>query len=114
MVEGVGGNTKVAGCGTIELECRVGDRVFHHTLKSVMHVPTAPNCLISIGRMDDIGGGATFLNGKCELRDKENNIIATGKKSGRLFLMNMKAKTTERVLAVEALKKTLPTWDDWH
>lgn len=69
-------NKTVARHGIVKLECKVRNRVFHRTLKNVMHIPAAPNCLISISQMDDIRGGVMFSKGKCELRDKGISLEA--------------------------------------
>ncbi|KAG2053274.1 hypothetical protein BDR06DRAFT_857450, partial [Suillus hirtellus] len=59
-------------------------------LRDVLHVPTATNNLISISRLDEQGGRAHFDNGQVTLLDQNRQIIATGCRINRLYILNAK------------------------
>ena len=54
-----------------------GQTIPNH-LCDVLHVPNAPNCLLSAARFDDAGGKFEGGDGRCSLKNKTNNIIAEG------------------------------------
>ena len=57
-----------------------------------VHVLDAPNCLLSISRLDEAGGHVEFRNGECTLKDKKENIIGKGNLSNRLYLLEARAQ----------------------
>lgn len=109
-VTGIGGKSDILGRGTVELACRVGEKTLTRTLTDVMHVPDAPNCLISIGRFDDEGGETKFKNGHAYLI-KDNEIWAEGTKNGKLYLMAVETRESDRVFETVS---HAATWDEWH
>ncbi|TFK17284.1 hypothetical protein FA15DRAFT_555832, partial [Coprinopsis marcescibilis] len=84
-----------------------------HTLRDVLHVPDAPNCLLSVSRFDDAGGKIEFESGKCILKDKNGRIVGAGHKHGRLYRLHARAQLLgqERTNYAASIKLT---WDQWH
>jgi hypothetical protein len=103
----------VEGRGTVTLDFSVNNQVIQHKLIDVLHVPEAPNSLLSVSRLDEIGGKVTFANGKCEIHSSTNQLIGTGKKVDRLYLLDAKAHTGGDNQTNFAAPKKL-TWDQWH
>ena len=83
-VIGVSGTTPILDRGSVVLVCQVNGKEVSHTRNNVMHVPAAPHCLISVGRLDDAGGSMTAGEGRCTLKHN-NRIIVQGVKCGRLL-----------------------------
>ena len=83
LVQGLGSvPAQAADRGTVIVNFAVkGDNV-QHKLQDVLHVPEAPNSLLSVRRIDDSGGHVSFQGGKCELYSKFNQLIDTGIKTG--------------------------------
>ena len=54
IVRGVGASAKVLGQGTIKLSFNLGARkTAIHTLSNVLHIPSAPSCLLSIPKFNE-------------------------------------------------------------
>ena len=70
----------VEGRETINLMFTVKGKVFHHRLNNVLYVPGAPNCLVSLGRIDDTRVDVMFKDGLCFILDKKGDIIGEGHK----------------------------------
>jgi hypothetical protein len=51
----------------------------------------APNCLLSLSRIDDAGGRVEFGKGMCWIRNGKDVIVGSEEKHQRLYLL--KAKT---------------------
>ena len=113
-VQGLGSTpAQAAGCGTVIVNFAVkGDNIWHK-LQDVLHVPEAPNSLLSVSRIDDSGGHVSFQGGKCELYSKFNQLIGTGIKTGRLYLLNARAQLQTKDQANLAAPWKL-SWDQWH
>ncbi|KAJ2913904.1 hypothetical protein MD484_g6523, partial [Candolleomyces efflorescens] len=91
-VSGIGSNPAVTcGRGTITVNFAVDGKTMQHTLQNVLHVPEAPNCLLSIPRLDESGGWAEMKGGKCTLRDKTNRVIGYGWKVNRMYKLAARA-----------------------
>jgi hypothetical protein len=84
-----------------------------HRLCDVLHVPNAPNCLLSATHFDDAGGKFEGKNGKCLLKDKTNNIVAEGIRVERLYLLNGRAQLLGQERTNYATIPAL-SWDQWH
>jgi len=85
-VQGVGkGQAEVKGRGTVVVKFSVEEKIIQHQLCDVLHIPDAPNCLLSISQLDDSGGHVDFRKGGCRLFDMKNQIIGEGWKVNRLY-----------------------------
>ena len=111
-VKGIGKEpATAAGIGTILLDFNVDNKTIGHQIKNVLHVPEAPNSLLSVSRFDEAGGTIDFKDGKCFLRNKGGQLVGTGVKQDRLYLLG--AKT--RVVAESAhAASTSKSWNEWH
>ena len=113
-VQGLGSiPAQAAGCGTVIVNFAVKGDNIQHKLQDVPHVPEAPNSLLSVSRIDDSGGHVSFQGGKCELYSKFNQLIGTGVKTGRLYLLNARAQLQTKEQANLAAPRKL-SWDQWH
>ncbi|KIJ42164.1 hypothetical protein M422DRAFT_81072, partial [Sphaerobolus stellatus SS14] len=112
-VKGIGAQPVPAvGRGSVIVKFTVDGNEKKLQLRDVLHVPSAPNCLLSISRLDNGGGKAEFSNGGCQLRNKNGEIFATGKNVNNLYLLDARADLPgESVNIATALK---PSWDEWH
>jgi hypothetical protein len=112
-ITGIGPTPATAmGKGTVLVHMSINGQTISHRLCDVLHVPNAPNCLLSATRFDDAGGNFEGGNGKC-LKDKTNKIVAEGTRIGRLYLLNGRAQLLgqERTNYVATPKLS---WDQWH
>ena len=101
------------GKGTVMVHMSVNGQTIPHRLRDVLHVPSAPNCLLSAARFDDAGGKFEGGDGRCFLKNKTNNIIAEGTRIGRLYLLNGRAQLLGQERTNYAAAPKLP-WDQWH
>ena len=87
-IEGVGGNpVPVEGRGAVLVEFTINGKIVRHQLKETLHVPNAPNCLYSVSRLDEGGGGTLFKGGECYLKDGKGSVIGLGTKKNRLYVL---------------------------
>ena len=84
-----------------------------HQLRDVLHMPDAPNCLLSIPRIDEAQGHVEMQGGKCTIKDKNGIIIGKGNLSGRLYILEAKTQFPSQEKANYAASNKL-TWDQWH
>ena len=109
-VAGIGPTpANAVGRGTVIIDFSENGRTIPHRLKEVLHVPDAPNCLISGARIDEAGGSFSGGNGKCVIKDKSGSIIGRGTKMGRLYLLDTKIQEKANIATTSKL-----TWDQWH
>jgi len=88
----------------------VEGKIIQHQLYDVLHIPDAPNCLLSISQLDDSGGHVDFRKGGCRLFDVKNQIIGEGWKINRLYQLYAWAELPGQEHANLATPKAL-TWD---
>ena len=70
-VKGVGNVlVPVEGKGSVELKSRVNDKRIMIVLPNVLYVPSVPNSLVSLTRLDESGGCAILGDGTIQLYDK--------------------------------------------
>ena len=113
-VQGLGSiPAQATGRGTVVANFTVKGNNIRHKLQDVLHIPEAPNSLLSVSRIDDSGGHTSFQNGKCELYSKANQLIGTGVKSGRLYILDARAQLQNNDRANLAAPQKL-SWDQWH
>ncbi|KAF7130883.1 hypothetical protein RHSIM_Rhsim10G0164600 [Rhododendron simsii] len=85
------GVSKIVGMGDVCLETNTGCKLL---LKDVRHVPDIRLNLISAGKLDDEGYKNQFGDGKWKL-SKGSLVVARGKKSSTLYLMQSKLSKRE-------------------
>ncbi|KAF7129225.1 hypothetical protein RHSIM_Rhsim10G0050800 [Rhododendron simsii] len=85
------GVSKIVGMGDVCLETNTGCKLL---LKDVRHVPNIRLNLISAGKLDDEGYKNQFGDGKWKL-SKGSLVVARGKKSSTLYLMQAKLSKGE-------------------
>jgi len=113
-ITGVGDQSiQALGRGTVILKCKIGKKVFTHRLQDVLYAPKAVNNLLSVGRLDDAGGEFRVAQGKCELRDKSNQVIGIGRNIRRLYLLDARAEKMPSEQASIAVTGQ-NSWDLWH
>ena len=72
------GLVSAKGQGTVAVKFALGGKHIRHTLRNVLHVPDAPNCLLSVPRLDEGKGHVEFNNGTSILKDKNGSVIGKG------------------------------------
>ncbi|KIK10778.1 hypothetical protein PISMIDRAFT_66220, partial [Pisolithus microcarpus 441] len=77
----------------------------------VLHVPTSPNNLFSIGRLDAQGGRSICAEGHIKLVDPSGDTIAIGRRDNHLYKLQFEsiANQHESNRAVETR-----SWESWH
>ena len=76
-VSGVGGlRTTVEGTGTVEVESICNGQKYLLRLENVLHIPSNPHNLFSLGRWDTSGGRYTGGAGSITLVTKDGKSIA--------------------------------------
>ena len=112
-VRGIGTPASALGFGSLSLDFRVSGKTLTHKLKNVLYIPEAPNCLLSVSRLDENDGRIIFHNRKCQLENKEGNIIGHGGMKGRLYLLDAKLIQTSQETSHYSSSPKI-TWDQWH
>ena len=117
-VAGIGPTpAKVAGRGTIILNCDVDGKLIRHQLHNVLHIPDAKNSLISTPRLDAAGLWSVQGDGKCWIRRKgmDGVDLAIGDlmENPRLYKIRGRAELPGANKANLAKTQKL-TWDQWH
>jgi transposase InsO family protein len=108
---------KVAGRGTVILNCDVDGKLIRHQLNNVLHIPAAENCLISTPRLDAAGLWSVQGEGKCWIRKKgmDGIDLAIGDlmENPRLYKLRGRAELPGTEKANLAKNPKL-SWDQWH
>ena len=114
VVCGVGTNAKVVGKGTIKLRFNLGSgKSIVHTLTNVLHIPSAPSCLLSIPKFtESLNGNVQFGKGIVRLHKSNGTLIGTGHKINGLYLL--KANTVYQPEQALPAASSKPSWDTWH
>jgi hypothetical protein len=73
-------SVKAHGRGTITLESFVNGERQTVSLHNTLYAPTAANNLLSITRIDEAGGSATFKNGKASIYSKSGKLFLEGRR----------------------------------
>ena len=112
---------RVIGCGSIKIKFFIDGKETMHTLKDVLHAPSAANGLVSVGRFDSTGGRSEFYGGKCYLKDNNGKLMGTGNLKQKIYLLKARAEIANKFLQeVKNKNKTFatnvkkPTWAEWH
>jgi hypothetical protein len=122
-ITGVGGDTNIAGQGTIELILKCNGQDFVLILEDVLHVPSTQNNLISLGRWDAAGGRYTGGGGAITLTTKDGKRVGHGRKVGNhLYKMDMTVRkatskpTKDYTVSPQTFMSKQPalSWETWH
>ena len=112
-VRGIGTPATALGFGNLCLDFKVSGQTLTHKLKNVLYILEAPNCLLSVSRLDENHGKVIFHKQKCQLENKEGNIIGHGQMKGRLYLLDAKSNQTSQEASHYSSSPKI-TWDQWH
>ncbi|KAJ7126501.1 hypothetical protein C8R43DRAFT_861142, partial [Mycena crocata] len=82
-----------------------------NVLNNVLYAPTSANSLLSISKLDDAGGEAIFRHGKCTLVNAKGMKLATAKKIGKLYLLDVKPRDEDHANISAELTET---WNSLH
>ena len=112
IVRGVGASAKVLGQGTIKLSFNLGaGKTAIHTLSNVLHIPSAPSCLLSIPKFNEtVHGQVIFKENKVILLNNKGAIIGTGHRIKGLYIMQA-VSIPSPVLALPAVPTTRASWE---
>lgn len=94
--------------GTTRTCAEVEGRKLTSVVEEVLYVPGLHLNLFSISRLEDKGMTITFADGKVKIA-KNNQIVATGRKCGRLYQLNFTLHNQ-----IEALLTKEVELDVWH
>jgi hypothetical protein len=97
-IHGIRTPATALGYRTLSLAFRVSGKTLIHKLQNVLFIPEAPNCLLSVSRLDENDEKVTFHRRKCVLESKEGTIIGYGHMKGRLYLLDAKLNQTSNRL----------------
>ena len=100
------------GQGSVTIEFTMEGKIIQHKLKDVIHIPEAPNSLLSISRFDESEGYVGFQNGTCRLYVKGDTLVGTGQKINRLYRLDARSRIRPPERANIATTKK--SWDVWH
>ncbi len=110
-ITGVGdARVKAVGCGSVILTSHVDGETHTIALNDVLHVPSATDNLLSVGRF--VERGNTFVATKfgAFLFDSNESLIATAKLDDSLFHLDV--KVTHELSNVS--KPVKYSWMEWH
>ncbi|GBE90191.1 hypothetical protein SCP_1900400 [Sparassis crispa] len=115
-ITGIGDQSiRALGRGTVEVNSRIGDKTFTFCLKDVLYAPKATNNLVSLTRLDEVGGHFDGGDGGIMLRESGGHAIAEGRKIGRLYLLDMRAKiATPMNEHMNVAHEDNDSWESWH
>lgn len=110
-INGVGdARVKAVGCGSVSLTSHVDGQTHIITLHDVLHVPTAADNLLSVGRF--VERGNTFIATKfgAFLFNADEVMVATGKLNNSLFHLNV--DITHELCNIATSEAS--SWMEWH
>jgi hypothetical protein len=111
-VKGIGKElARATGVGTVVLDFKVDEKTIGHQMRNVLHVPEAPNSLLSVGRFDKAGGTIGFKNGQCFLYNKGGQLVGKGVKRDRLYLLGAHTRVVAKSAHATSANKS---WNEWH
>src|SRR5277367_3591051 len=82
-------------------------------LHDVLYVPDAQDNLLSISRVDHIGGQVKFGNGRALLIDKNKQTVAEGKLNNWLYVLSFFRKA-EPSKQANITRPAQNGWNEWH
>ena len=104
--------TAVLGRGTVNVRFEVDGKEYIHHLRNTLYTPNAPNCLVSLSRLDDASGKVEFDKGMCWIKSRDGKVVGTGQKHHRLYLLQARAILSKEQANLATTGKH--TWDQWH
>ena len=111
-VKGIGKEpATAAGIGMVIVDFEVDDQQIEHQMKNVLHVPEAPNSLLSVSCFDEAGGTIDFKNGQCFLHNKGEQLVGKGAKQDRLYLLGAHTRVVAKSAHATSANKS---WNEWH
>ena len=112
-VHGISTPATALGFGNLSLDFRVSGKMLTHKLKNVLYIPEAPNCFLSVSQLDENREKVIFHKQKCQLENKEGNIIEHGQMKGHLYLLDAKSNQSSQEASHYPSSPKI-TWDQWH
>jgi hypothetical protein len=114
-IQGLGNKPVSAyGKGTVILSSRIDNHIIEIWLNNTLYVPEAQANLISLGRIDSVGGKSVCANGKIHIYESDRHTIATGTRKNNLYYIDVITDNNQEQ-ANRALKiKYTYTWEEWH
>jgi transposase InsO family protein len=111
-ITGLGEHKVMAiGKGTVKLDFKVDGNYVTNVLKDVLYTPEAANSLLSISKLDDAGGEAIFRRGWCTLTNAKGTKLATAKKMGKLYILDVKPRDEDHA---NISSESTETWNSLH
>jgi transposase InsO family protein len=97
--------------GTVILKSHIDGCEETIRLYNTLYTPAAQNNLLSVTRIDDAGGEASFKDGTAQIRNKDGRLVLRGKKKFRLYWLEARA-----VVGNTANIRTTEdnSWETWH
>ena len=114
-IKGLGDRPVITyGQGTVTLSSRVNNQIIKVHLTDTLYVPEARENIISLRRIDSIGGRAICGNRKIQIYDQHHCIIAIGTKKHNLYYLDAGTKHVPNQANIAIKMKTKYTWAEWH
>ena len=83
-------------------------------LTNTLYVPEARENLISLGRIDGVGGKSVCANGKIHIYDSDRRPIAVGTRKHNLYYIDVTTSTKREQANLTLKIKNSYTWLEWH
>ena len=114
-VQGLGNKSVTAhGRGTVTIKGQINRHTVQIWLKNTLYVPEARENLISLGRIDSVGGQAICANGKIHIYDSNKHIIGIGIRKHNLYYMDVNTVEPKEQSYLAIKIKNKYTWAEWH
>lgn len=115
VVQGLG-NKSVAtyGQGTVIINSRVAEKTISIRLSGTLYVPEARDNIMSLGRIDAVGGQSICGDGAINIFDSHKRKVACGKRKHNLYYLDASTETTGDDTNIASQLKTHYTWAQWH
>ncbi len=107
------GEVAVEGQGIVNLHFEFDGKVIHYQLCHMLHILTAPNCLLLMTHFGDAGGMVESGKGVSWLKDKDRKVVGKGFKHQKLYLLATRAVLLEQEHTNYAASPKL-SWEQWH
>ena len=108
--DGHGIISKSMGKVRLEIEASYGNK--NVTLNDVLYVPELAYNLFSVSAASKTGKVAVFNNKNCEIQTSDDKVVATGKRCGNLYLLNVVSSAGAGAFLVSTSKEDL--WHRWY
>ena len=100
--------------GTVFIVCHTDSRDVTTRLHDVLHIPEAHENLLSLGRIDGVGGSSICTNGILKVHDQNGQLIAQGKRRNNLYFLDAHTKCAIEHTNIAIKLKRSYTWEQWH